>query len=559
MPTPPELIEALRSATLFDPASGHPDHTLEQLSLYQLYLDLTELDLTKVQKMIEKHELESEEKLKLRQKLAAAFNLIPSILSIMRNYLFGEEPVIEVGDDPDLKAFLGNCDGNGTGFVQYVRDTVFPMAMALGMVDTLVQNPLMDEDVRTEADAKAAGAAPRVFTVLPQERVNWASDVNDAYHWITFKDRAVERPSPFSAFQTYESYITLARARALEGVATDKGVWVRSTQGNAKGIEHIAGYTPTERVPIATMYYRKSNDPKRRHYGLSKIALMAVLTKCIIQVLSWTHEDILANLAVLYLPVKGGKEPQKDDGSKKIDRIHSFTILWLHHEAKFPPGVVQGNVSHIEVKLKLIETYTREILRLAHMIGVDGEGAGREKSGFHAVVNRTELFQELADMAASMDRYALDVLALVKSWASGEDWDRERLINEKRVSVTWYKGPYTIEPVEQVLKDAAAAVGMFRDVSPTLVENQFIKTARAVMYQDDPQLKQVIDEIKANTGSFLAMESVLAQLGIAASISGERASSQVQGSVKSDLAEEAKQAVAKQVRVTEQAARATGE
>ena len=40
---------------------------------------------------------------------------------------------------------------------------------------------------------------------------------------------------------------------------------------------HDGDFTPLDRVPVATMYHQRSNDPNpcRRHFGLSKIAMMA--------------------------------------------------------------------------------------------------------------------------------------------------------------------------------------------------------------------------------------------------------------------------------------------
>jgi hypothetical protein len=534
--SPPALLDAIEKAPLYNPAERRSVFDGD-VDLWKLYQDLTELDQKKLAALVEKHhEKEPEAKYALRQKVAVVFNLVPSILGMIRRYLFGEEPVFDVNDDPDLTSFLHDCDGNGTKFTRYVRDRVLQQAMTFGFVDVLVQNPATSVEVRTEADRAAADLRPRLFTVTPIRRMNWSCQPNDAYNWVTFKDLANERKNPFGApvdARLAESYIMLGVAGTIDGagVDADKAVWVRSSLDNrSKSIwSHEAGYFPTSRVPVATLYYTKSNDDDRRHYGLSKIAIMAILTKGIIQVLSWTHEDILANLALYCFPSSGGKVPTKEDGTEKISDFTAFTVLWFDKDAKLGPSVLQGNVSHIEIKLKLVEMYVREILRLSHLGGVSGDNQGKEQSGWHAVVNRTELFQELIDLAGALDDFAIDTFALVKSMSSGEDWTRQRVIDELKVQAIWYKGPYTIEPVEQILKDAGAAIQMFRDVSPTMVENQFKRTARAVLYQDDPDLPAVVEEIEANSGK--ALENIRSAALIAEATAINQGSSYLQTKV----------------------------
>ena len=45
--------------------------------------------------------------------MAVVFNLVPTLASMVKGYLFSEEPAIDVKGDADLQAFLDDCDGSG--------------------------------------------------------------------------------------------------------------------------------------------------------------------------------------------------------------------------------------------------------------------------------------------------------------------------------------------------------------------------------------------------------------------------------------------------------------
>src|SRR5205809_6463965 len=95
----------------------------DYVSVWELYLSLFELDKTRIITLLEKHDAEADPQYKLRQELAAVFNYVPSIVRMVVNYLYTEQPQITVADK-DLQTFLDNCDGSGTPFTQYVKHSV---------------------------------------------------------------------------------------------------------------------------------------------------------------------------------------------------------------------------------------------------------------------------------------------------------------------------------------------------------------------------------------------------------------------------------------------------
>lgn len=492
----------------------------DNIGLWKMYLDFLELDANKLAGMLDRHGAtvqapegsEAEAKFGMRKKMAVVFNLIPSMVSMLVGYLHAEEPIISDGDDAHLKAFLADCDGNGMPLKEWIRLKGLPMSIALGWVDVMVQNPPGTDAISNEADAVTA--KPTIFPITPLARINWSANPNDEYNWVTFKDRGNENDNPLlrNSPETW-AYITLSKANADVGGRDAKGFWIRSWVGpdsrqlgkpiaeRANVWFHDSGYTPVNRCAVAPLYFRKSIDPERRHWGVSKIAMMAVLTRCILNVLSWTQEDILANLAILALPSKGGRAPKDEQGNPIVPNLTPFTILWTDTEAGAGAAakVIQGNVSHIEFKMDFVAALVNEILRIGNMMGVSGEQS-QVTSGVMGLVERNELFQELGQLAEGLDTFGYEVLALAKSWATGEEWTVERLRKEiPNATINFHKGPYTLDPLKDVLANAQSVMAMMRPISPTMQKAAAKYVARAFLYANDPDLDMVIDEIKKAT------------------------------------------------------------
>jgi hypothetical protein len=511
--TPPMLVDApepiataLRKSK-FNPAAARKEFSDGQ-KMWRLYLDLMELDADKLKSLLDRHGDETTEdtkKYETRQQMAVIFNLIPSIINMIVGYLFAEEPILSDGGDEDIRSFLDNADGQGTPFKDWLRLQGLPLSLVLGWIDGLVQNPLPAGN-----DPPDEAAKPVLYAITPLQRINWSCDPAGRYNWIAFKDLAGEDASPLAEdIKPQEAYIRISAAHEATGGAGKPGFWIRSWQGidpAAKSNQsvnvttpqwsHRANYTPTERCCIEPLYYRQSIDPLKRHTGVSKIAMMAVLTRCILNVLSWTQEDMLANLAILALPSKGGKRPTADDGSPINPTLTPTTILWFDPENAGTPMVVQGDVAHIRIKMEFVAALIQEILRLSHMMGVSAE-TQTVTSGIMGMVERNELFQELSQLAGGLDTFSYGVLALVKSWATGTDWTVERLQKEiPNLAVDFHKGPYTLDPLADVITNAKAVLGMFARISPTMGNAALKYAARAFLYANDPDLKIVLDEIQ---------------------------------------------------------------
>jgi hypothetical protein len=314
--------------------SAQKDFYSQYIDTWELYLTLFELDKPRIISLLEQHDAEVPAQFALRQKLAAVFNYVPSIVRMVVNYIYTEQPEITVTDEA-LKTFLSDCDGAGTPYIQYVKRVALPMAMIFGWVDTLLQNPTTPEGLFiTAADQQTVNGGAlgaQCFTITPIQRIDWStrSNAGGAYNWIRFIDYDDESDNPFlSNVAQTESYITLsgnvtltnADGATLE-IRDDRGqptgFWLRSWQLSdveAKELKrkagdwaHDGGFLPTSYVPISTLSYMASLDPRRRHFGLSKISMISLLTIKIIQLLSWTDEDILANLAIFVFPVSSPK------------------------------------------------------------------------------------------------------------------------------------------------------------------------------------------------------------------------------------------------------------
>jgi hypothetical protein len=496
------------------------------LPLWRGYLDLYELDEQKLGAIVEPHGSdEPKEKLELRRKEAAVYNLVPMIVDMIGGYVFAERPKIDVDDDPDLTGFLADCDGNDTEWIDFVRVSALPMSLVMGFLDVLVENPsVAAPQVKTQADVEALGITPHVTPMLPLQRINWSCAPNGAYQWVTYRDIGADNPNPLANDPTAPAaYVRFARGVEETG---NKAFFVRSWKeidqnGNVSQDWTIDGdLLPMERTPVTTLYHRRSNDPERRHFGISKIAMIALLTKRIVQILSWTTEDVLANLAIFAFPTRDGQPPKGKDGDAAIQKIDAFTMFFYTAASGSPPVVVQGDVSHIEIKMKLVEAHIREILRLANLLAASGSGAGGEasntggksQSGRQAEIERSELYRELRDTADGLDQFTLQVLALVKSWKTNSDIDIDQLTEGDKVSVDFFKGPYSLDPLENVIANAQSVIDMFSSVSPTTVESAYSQLARQFLNASGKTLDEALKEIAENTGRTIDDNEAHAQL-----------------------------------------------
>jgi hypothetical protein len=515
------LAENIRKSKNFNPSAVRQEYT-DNVAKWQTYMDLMELDSDNIKTMVDRHgdeKTEPETKYTIRQKMAVVFNLIPSIVNMLVGYMYSEEPQIDAGGDKDLEDFIANCDGQGTEFKDFLRLRAFPLSLILGMVDTLVENPFGAGVLETKAEADEKQIRPVVYPITPLQRINWACSPNGDYHWICFKDFVGDDPNPLKRNPTtLEAYITVSAANDDVGGKDKAGFWIRSALGGpaiqtdqkpAIDIKpgqwlHTVGYTPMKRCAIATLYYRQSIDPRKKHTGVSKIAMMAILTRAILNVLSWTQEDIIANLAMIALPSKGGKRPTDDEGQPITPTLSPQTILWYDATDSGKPLAVQGEVSHIKIKLEFVSALVSEILRIANLMGASAE-AGVIRSGVQGVVERNELFQELSQLAGGLDAYGYDVLALAKSWASGDDWTAQRLRDETKCVINHHKGPYTLDPLADVIQNSRNILGMFARISPTMAESALKYAARSFLYANDPDLGKILKEIKSHAGAEIAL------------------------------------------------------
>jgi hypothetical protein len=562
MPLPESLATIITTlGENFVPNSARREY-VDNRDVWRLYLDLYELDKRKLELLIEAHADEATNKIAFRRKIGAVFNYVPTVIRMAINYIYSEAPIISVSDSR-LAAFVSDCDGSGTPLAQYIRQSAFPLALVTGFVDVLVQNPATPDGMFVTAADDAAAAAqvnPRVLTITPLHRINWSTQPTHEYNWTVFVDTDNETTNPFvsgirisanlaaaeSEAGTVQaaggeatagalefagrSFVRLSRYLRLETDGGDDvldlrdddgravGFWVRSWQGlddAGKPIWfHDGGWFPTARVPVATLYYARSIDPDRRHFGVSKIKEIAILTSKIIQLLSWTDEDVLANLALFVFP---GQQPRDDNNNPIEYKLTPFGIIYAGKDAPFPPQMLQGETSHIKITMELIDSYIREILRLAYMIGASAE-AEKITSGVQGVVARNELFMELSDLALAADGFTMDVLALAASWITNEDVTRAQLIERYKPVVNFKKSGYAVDPLSDIIANTNELLKVFEGLSPTMMRALYKQLAMSALSAEDESREVVFREIDAGFADMLrqreaAREAALATAG----------------------------------------------
>jgi hypothetical protein len=517
---PDILAKLLRQlANDFTPDQPRKEY-LDHKDIWELYLSLYELDGTKLDVLIDKHDNEDDGKYQLRQKLAAVFNYVPSIMRMVVNYIFTEQPEFAVENEA-INQFLANCDGRGTPYPLFVKRSILPLAMLFGFVDVLIQNPATPEGIFvTGADDAAAPPEtnPVLFNVTPLQRINWSCREDGDYNWVRIRDDEGETADPFvqqvaitQRYLTITGHVTMSDgAQINDEQGREVGFWISSRQeleDNKTVWVHDGGWLPMSYVPISTLYYLSSLDPHRRHFGLSKIAMIAVLTKKIIQVLSWTDEDILANLAVFVFP---GTQPVDKQGNPIATKIAPWSVIWLGNNVQINPEILQGETSHIEIKMKLIDAYVQEILRIAYLLGVNSDGTQQVTSGVQAIVARNELFMELGDLAGSLDSFTYDVFSKFMAWKLGTDYSISQLLTDIQPRVNFFKGPYAVDPLAVVIANSQSLIDIFSRVSPTMVKSVMRQLAQAALYNEDQNREIVFAEIDRNFDAQVSEENARA-------------------------------------------------
>jgi hypothetical protein len=552
MPLPAILEEIIAArGDAFEPNAARQEY-LDNRDLWQLYLDLYELDADKIMVLLDRHGNEDDIKYKLRQKMSAVFNYVPMVVRMAINYIYSEAPQIEVNDQ-QLQSFVDDCDGAGTSLAQYVRQTALPLSLVLGFIDVMVQNPQTPAGMFvTAADVveSADGITPRVLTITPLQRINWSTQPTHEYNWLAFVDQDDEIKDPFargipidatfsaksdistpstagfqigdveffgSSFIRVSRYLVLDDGQEIKDESGNEvGFWIRSWQeqdsnGSVRWF-HDGGFLPTSRVPVATLYYVRSIDHTKRHFGMSKIAMIAILTRKIIQLLSWTDEDVLANLALFVLP---GAPPEDTEGNPLPLELHPFKVIWVSNDARVPASLLQGSTDHIRVKMELIDAYTQEILRLAYIIGASAE-AERVTSGVQGVVMRNELFMELADLALGCDNFVIDLLALAKAWIDNKDITRGEFLKLNKPTVSFYKGPYSIDPLADVIANTQQMLTMFEKLSPTMMRNLYRQLVMAATSNDNSDRDTIFNEIDRSLSGVIEENATQRALAMAA-------------------------------------------
>lgn len=504
-----KLIAAMGDS--FTPDKPRKEY-VDNIDTWELYLSLYELEQNKLITLLEKHTDEEDPNYQLRQKLAAVFNYVPSILRMVVNYLFSEQPEFAV-EDPGLQEFLNNCDGQGTPYALYIKRHVLPLAMLFGFVDVLVQNPATPEGMFVTGEDDARAMNPQTFTITPVQRINWSCRETHDYNWIRIKDQQGETADPFQSdvessfrYLTISGHVSIDDTPVVDEQGRSVGFWISSLVEKQEGKSvwvHDGGWLPVSYVPVSTLYYTQSLDPRRRHFGLSKIAMIAILTKKIIQLLSWTDEDILSNLAVFVFP---GTQPKDEKGKPVPVKISPWSVVWLGNNVQIPPEILQGATSHVEIKMKLIDTYVQEILRIAYLLGVSTDNTQQVNSGVQAIVARNELFMELGDLAGSLDAFTYDVLRNAVAWKLGKDYTTTELMADYQPRVNFFKGPYAVDPLATVVQNSQALISIFERVSPAMVKSVLRQLAQSALYNEDSNRETVFEEIDANFDSIQAEE-----------------------------------------------------
>jgi hypothetical protein len=129
---------------------------------------------------------------------------------------------------------------------------------------------------------------------------------------------------------------------------------------------------------------------------------------------------------------------------------------------------------------------------------------------------RNELFMELADLALGCDNFVIDLLALAKAWIDNKDITRGEFLKLNKPTVSFYKGPYSIDPLADVIANTQQMLTMFEKLSPTMMRNLYRQLVMAATSNDNADRDTIFNEIDRSLSGVIEDNATQRALAMAA-------------------------------------------
>jgi hypothetical protein len=176
--------------------------TLERWQRWRAVLDEMDSESAK-KKFLPRTEVELDSDYEFRIKTAEFLGGTDSALARISGAVFGTPAKIEV-EDPDVEAFVANCDGGGQKLIDFFEGIVSPEAQGMGIGFIGIDKAPKKIDPANKLQERQAGQLKCFATFYAAEEVtNWGFDENGAIDWVIISRMITKQESPSSAIRYF--------------------------------------------------------------------------------------------------------------------------------------------------------------------------------------------------------------------------------------------------------------------------------------------------------------------------------------------------------------------
>jgi hypothetical protein len=204
---------------------------------------------------------------------------VREVIGIWLGKVYDQE-ITRVGP-PEIEKFWKDCDGCGTPMDDYMLETIAPLLLSCGQIDTVLDRPRVPagEQVKTKADEARLGLNKVVISyILPENNVWWRTDTAARFTECLIREYvdAADRTPYDGSGDPLDDKNTDAKADSWRGDNIRWRHW--TTEGSTlysydgKEVEEDTIKHPYGRVPIPRLVDQKKL--RTRMIGQSRIAMI---------------------------------------------------------------------------------------------------------------------------------------------------------------------------------------------------------------------------------------------------------------------------------------------
>ena len=354
------------------------------------------------QSALRQHPREDKSEFDERKKRVMADDFCGRMVDTRLNYLFHEKPTIGKKTPSKVTSYLEDVDAAGNSF-DVLMQRAERAAEVYGTALIVVDKPILDQPVRTKADALRLGDRPYMVTLPPTQLKNFGQNPDGTFSWAL-----LIQPEEATRLDTGAGGFTVVTSKAPAYILwTPEAFYHLDKEGKTLA----EGVNPIGVVPIATIRYKFIDG---QFFGQSLLNSVASLNAALINVDSLI-EALASGQTFSQLVIEGQPETEKaKDGKGKITlkkiKLGIQAVL-THTKGTHPPSYISADASQLATLMEWREKIINAIHEKADLTrGAARESGGQQASGISKAFDFLPTNQSLKNqgrLAADGFEYAL--------------------------------------------------------------------------------------------------------------------------------------------------------